>query len=97
VKALWRVALLAFVAMCAQDVMSTAMVIFESRYNGPVAGLFDVGSWIAGLVCMFLAVDEVIKNGWRTRKALVIIGSVSAANFLGTLLGVSIATAITHH
>jgi heme A synthase len=94
---LWKVALLAFAAMCVQDVFGTVMVIFESRFNAPVAGLFDVGGWIAGLVCAALAIEEIIKNGWRTRKSLTIIGAVSLANFAGTYAGVAIGAAITHH
>ena len=92
---LWKVALLAFVAMCAQDITGTCMVVFESRLNAPVAGLFDVLGWIAGLICAALAIEEIIKNGWRTRKSLTIIGAVSAANFLGTVGGVWIAVALT--
>ena len=96
-KTLWKVAVLAFIAMCAQDVMGTVMVIFESQYNGVMAGLFDVAGWIAGLICAALALEEIIKNGWKTRKSLTIIAAVSAANFVGTILGVAIASGITHH
>lgn len=94
---LWKIAVLAFVAMCAQDIMGTVMVIFESQYNAVMAGLFDVGGWIAGLICAALAIESIITEGWRTRKSLTIIGAVSAANFLGTIGGVMIASAITHH
>ena len=94
---LWKVLLLAFMAMCVQDILGTAMVIFESRYNAPVAGLFDVAAWIAGLICSALALEEIIKNGWRTRKSLMLIGVISLANFLGTVAGVGIASALTHH
>lgn len=94
---LWKVALLAFAAMSLNDVFMTVMVIFESRLNAPVAGAFDVLGWMAGLVCSALAIEEIIKNGWRTRKSLVIIGSVSIANFAGTFAGVAIGSAITHH
>jgi hypothetical protein len=94
---LWRVALLAFVAMCVQDVLGTCMVVFEAHFNAPVAGLFDVLGWIAGIICAALALEEIIKNGWRTRKSLTIIGAVSLANFTGTYAGVSIASVLTHH
>jgi hypothetical protein len=42
-------------------------------------------------------IEEIVKNGWRTRKSVAIIGVVSVANFAGTILGVTIGTAITHH
>lgn len=94
---LWKVALLAFIAMCVQDILGTAMVIFEARFNAPVAGVFDVLGWIAGLICAALALEEIITNGWRTRKSLVIIGAVSLANFWGTYAGVGISALLTHH
>lgn len=87
----WKVAVLAFATMCLQDVLGTCMVVFEARLNAPVAGLFDVLGWVAGLICSALALEEIIKNGWRTRKSLVIIASVSLANFWGTVAGVAIA------
>jgi hypothetical protein len=94
---LWHVAVLAFVAMCVQDVMGTAMVVFEARLNAPVAGLFDVGGWLAGLICSALALESIIRNGWRTRRSLVIIAAVSAANFVGTIAGVALVESLTHH
>lgn len=93
---LWTVAALAFAAMCVQDVMATCMVIFEARLNGPVAGLFDAVGWLAALTCSALAIEEIVKNGWRTRKSLTIIAAVSAANFAGTVTGVAIGAALTH-
>jgi hypothetical protein len=94
---LWKVALLAFAAMMIEDLLATSMVIFESRLNAPVSGLFDVGGWIAGLICSALAIEEIIKNGWRTRKSMVLIGAISLANFAGTYAGVAIGSAIVHH
>jgi hypothetical protein len=94
---IWHVAALAFAAMCAQDLLATVMVIFEAHYNAMMAGAFDVGAWIAGLICAALAIEEIIKNGWRTRKSLTIIAAVSAANFVGTFAGVAIAASIVHH
>lgn len=94
---LWKVALLAFAAMCLQDVLGTVMVVFEANYNGVMAGVFDVAGWIAGLVCSALAIESIIKNGWRNTRSLVLIGAVSIANFFGTVLGVALALALTHH
>ena len=94
---LWKVGLLAFVAMCFQDILGTCMVVFEAKLNAPLAGVFDVLGWIAGLICSALALEEIIKNGWRTRKSLTIIGAVSLANFWGTVAGVALAVTLTHH
>jgi hypothetical protein len=92
---LWLVVLLAFLAMCVQDIFGTIMVVFEAKLNAPVAGAFDVLGWIAGLICSALALEEIIKNGWRTRKSLAIIGAVSVANFVGTYAGVYMSIALT--
>lgn len=93
--ALWKVALLAFLAMAVQDVLSTAMVVYESRLNAPVSGGFDVAGWIFSLICMGLALDSILKNGWRNPRSLIIIAAVSLANFTGTYLGIYIAKALT--
>lgn len=87
---LWKVALLAFVAMCAEDLLATAMVIEEAHYNALAAGILDVLGWAAGLICSALAIESIITNGWRTRKSITIILAVSVANFLGTFGGVGI-------
>jgi 2-keto-4-pentenoate hydratase len=94
---LWKVALLAFAAMAAQDILATVMVIMESRLNAPVAGLFDVMGYVAALICSVLALDSILKNGWRNRRSLTIIAAVSVANFAGTFAGVAIGAALTHH
>lgn len=94
---LWKVGLLAFFAMVVQDILGTCMVVFEARLNAPVAGAFDVLGWVAGLICSALAIEEIVKHGWRTRKSLTIIAAVSLANFGGTVLGVQIASSLTHH
>lgn len=74
--------------MCASDVISTAMVIFESRYDAQLAGLSDVVGYLVSLVCSALALESIIKNGMRNRRSLAIIGSVTVANYVGTLAGV---------
>ena len=94
---LWKVAFLAFAAMCVQDILSTAMVVYESRLNAPLSGGFDVAGWIFSLICMGLAIDAIIKNGWRSKRSLVIIAVVSTANFAGTFGGIYLAKALTSH
>jgi hypothetical protein len=94
---LWKVALLGFTAMMVNDLLMTSMVIFESRLNAPVSGLFDVAGWLTSLICSALAIEEIIKNGWRTRKSLTLIGAISIANFAGTWCGVLVGSALTHH
>jgi hypothetical protein len=94
---LWKVALVAFLAMCANDVASTVMVVFESRLDAPLAGLFDVIGWLFSLICAALAIESIITEGWRTRRSLTLIGVISVANFAGTFAGVAIASSLAHH
>lgn len=89
-----RLVAVAFAAMCAQDLLATVMVVFESRYNWLGAGLFDMAQWITWLVSSTIALDEVLDGGWRSRRARVVIAAVSAANFAGTAAGVFVARAI---
>lgn len=91
---LLRLALIAFAAMCAQDLLSTVMVVMESHYNALGAGAFDVASWLTWLMSSVMAIDEVLKGGWRSKRARIVIASVSAANFAGTMAGVYIARAL---
>ena len=94
---IWKVMLAAFLAMCASDLLATCMVVFESRLQAIPAGIFDVLGWIASLICSALALEEIIKNGWRTRKSMAIILAVSLANFMGTYTGIEIVRSLTHH
>jgi biotin transporter BioY len=92
-----RAAIWAFVAMCLQDLIATAMVIFESRYAVLASGLCDVFGYLAGLVCSVLAIDSILRDGWRNKRSLVLIGAVTIANFVGTTIGVLVVAHLTHH
>lgn len=92
-----KVALLAFLAMCANDIAMTVMVIEEARLDAVMAGLFDIMGWLTSLVCSALAIESIIRNGWRNARSLAIISAVSAANFAGTFAGVAIGRAFIHH
>lgn len=94
---LWQTALLAFGSMCGQDLLGTGMVVMEAHYNALMAGAFDVVGWLFGLVCSVLAIASVVTNGWKTKRSLIIIASVSAANFGGTFAGVAISQALLYH
>lgn len=91
-----RAALLSFVAMCVQDLIGTAMVIFESRFNIIASGLCDVFGYLAGLICSVLALDSILRDGWRTKRSLILIATVTVANFVGTALGVVFVERLTH-
>lgn len=89
-RSILKAAAAGFVAMMLTDVISTAMVVFEAHYNATLAGLCDVLGYITGLACSVLALDSILKDGWRNKRALTIIAAVSCANYLGTVAGVLI-------
>jgi hypothetical protein len=92
-----RAALYSFIAMVFTDLVETAMVIWESEFIWWAAGICDVMGYIASLVCSVLALDSILRDGWRTRRSLVLIAVISLANFVGTGLGVALVAHITHH
>lgn len=93
---LWKAALAAFVAMMIDDLVGTAMVVFESRFQWLPAGMCDVMGYIAGLACSLLAIDSILQNGIRNKRSIVLILVISVANFAGTIAGVDISRALTH-
>jgi hypothetical protein len=94
---LWKVALLAFTAMCIQDLLATSMVVAEAHFRPFIAGSFDAAQWIAMLASSGLAIESIVKEGWRAKRSLVIIGSVTTANFVGTIIGVTVASSFIAH
>lgn len=94
--ALWKVMLLAFLGMCANDLLGTAMVVFESHYDAALAGAMDVTGYFASLVCSVLALDSILADGWKSRRSLCIIGAVTVANFAGTYAGVYLSKGLLH-
>lgn len=91
-----KAAVAAFFAMCVTNIVSTAMVIFESRYSLVAAGVCDVLAYLSGLVCSVLALDSILRDGWRSRRSQVLVLVVSLANFVGTALGVLIVQHLSH-
>lgn len=92
-----KAALLSFVAMCLNDLIMTAMVIYEAEFNWVAAGVCDILGYIAGLVCAVFALDSILRDGWRSRRSLVLVATISVSNFVGTALGVLLVAHLTNH
>lgn len=92
---IWQAAGAAFLAMVIQDLLATIMVISEAHFDAPAAASMDVLGYLAGLACSALALDSILKDGWRTRRSLTIIAAVSLANGAGTWLGVFVGRILT--
>ena len=83
------VALAAAVAMIAQDILATLMTMAENRQHPWWAGLLDAGMWLTGLLTTVWGAGSVILHGWDART-LTIVAAVTAANIIGTALGVKL-------
>lgn len=94
---LGRAMLASFLAMCVSDLIGTALVVYQSHYMWFEAGVSDVLGYIAGLICSVLALDSILCDGWRNRRSLLLIAAITAANFIGTSVGVLLLTHLTHH
>ena len=94
---LGRAMLASFVAMCVSDLIGTALVVYQSHYLWVEAGLSDVLGYIAGLVCSVLALDSILRDGWRNKRSVALLAAITAANFVGTSIGVILLSHLTRH
>lgn len=91
-----RAAIASFFAMMVSDLIGTALVVYQSHYLWLEAGLCDVFGYLAGILCSVLALDSILRDGWRNKRSLVLLGAITFANFAGTSLGVVILKRLTH-
>ena len=85
---IWQIALIAALAMVAQDVLAVCMTQAEARNKGLLAGLLDAGMFLFALATYHLSLNAL--NGHSMTEKIIVIGAVTAANILGSLLGVKI-------
>lgn len=86
-----------FVAMFWQDILATSMVVFESRRGIWIAGIFDALGYFAQLACSALAIDSIVKHGWRNKRSVCLLISVTISNYLSTATGVFVAFWLIRH
>lgn len=77
------------VAMIVQDVLGTLMTMAENRHHAWWAGLLDAGMWLTGLFTTLWGAGDVILHGWNAHS-IAVIATITAANVLGTALGVTL-------
>ena len=82
-------ALVAALAMVAQDILAVLTVQAEARNRAWLAGIGDTAGWLVWLASASISITTVSGDGPWTQKALV-VGLVSAANLFGTRLGVGL-------
>lgn len=82
------VAILAGLAMLIQDIIAVPLTQAEARNRAHLAGVLDTLGWLVAIATTFISVDT-LQGHDMTRKIAVIV-VVSAANYIGTLVGVRI-------
>ena len=83
---MWLLALYAAVAMIVQDILCVLMVQAEARNRGWLSGLFDSLGWPAGILTTTISVTAFQGHDMTTK--VVVATAVTAANFIGSLIGV---------
>ena len=79
-------ALLAALAMIAQDLLLTWMTQSEARNRWVLAGLLDSAGFLAQIVTFGVSIDAIVTHGLNA-STLVILAALTVANFVGTGLG----------
>ncbi len=80
--------ILAAVAMLAQDIISVALVQAEARSRAHLSAVLDTVGWLVNVTTVSISV--VTLAGHDTARKIAVILAVSAANYLGTYMGVRI-------
>jgi hypothetical protein len=59
--------------MAIKDVLGTAMVVYEGKGNGKLAGIMDSSSDVVSFVYTVIGVDALNKAGWSLEAAIMLI------------------------
>lgn len=85
----------AALAMFAQDVLATIMVVAESRGRAHLAASMDTLGWLAQITTVTVSVDALLAGTWPEKIAVV--AAVSVANYGGTWTGVRLGHRLMPH
>ena len=82
----WQLALVASLAMVAEDVLLTWLTQAEARNRWVLAGFLDCAGFLAQVTTFGVSIDAIVKGGLDSRT-LIVLGALTVANFCGTGLG----------
>lgn len=82
------VAVWAFLAMVAEDIIGVANQQAAARNNAHLAGITDVLGWLCVLVTNHFALNALNTHDFKLQA--MVIGAVTAANYVGSVAGVEI-------
>ena len=84
----WELALLAGLIMVVQDILNIAQTQANNRGKAHLSGLLDMASWLVTISTTTMTVTSL--QGHDMARKIAIVGAVSAANYVGSVLGVKI-------
>jgi len=82
------IALWAALAMVVQDILAVCMTQAEARNRRSMAGALDVIAWLAAIATTSISVSTL--QGHNTTEKVLVLVSVSLANFVGSYSGTAI-------
>jgi hypothetical protein len=82
----WQLALVASLAMIAQDLLLTWLTQAEARNRWALAGFLDCGGFLAQVTTYGVSIDAIVTHGLGSRT-LIVLGALTVSNFIGTGLG----------
>ena len=82
------ICVIAFVAMVASNILSTALTQASARNRANLSGILDTLCWGVSLTTTFISLDALNGNNLALKAAVIL--SVSAANYIGSVLGVKV-------
>ncbi len=88
------VAILAALAMLAQDIIAVPLTQAEARNRAHLAGILDTLGWLVAITTTFISVDAL--QGHNTAEKVWVIVLVSGANYIGTLIGTKVGARFVH-
>ena len=85
---IFLICLAAFFAMLVLNIVSVAEIQATNRNKAAMSGLLDVISWLVALFTTFISLDALDGNNLALKVS--VIATVSAANFIGSVMGVNL-------
>src|SRR5579883_591510 len=79
------IVLLAAFAMLAQDIIAVPLTQAEARNRAHLAGLLDTVGWLVAIATTSISVTTLL--GHNIARKVAVIVAVSAANYIGTVIG----------
>ena len=88
------VAIIAGLAMLAQDIVAVPLTQAEARNRAHLAGILDTVGWLVAITTTFVSVNTL--QGRDLAAKVLVVAFVSVANYAGTVLGTKIGARYVH-